>query len=108
MASDAGGDRPKSRRGGARKGAGRKRKGYVPPKVTGLDLAEAMATPPPDEIDGVAQSDIGESVGALVKLLLYGESETAQIGAARKSSIAATASRRSRSAAMRRRRSCRS
>jgi hypothetical protein len=83
MASDAGGDRPKSRRGGARKGAGRKRKGYVPPKVTGLDLAEAMTTPPPDEIDAAAQSDIGESVGELVKLLLYGESETAQIAAAK-------------------------
>src|SRR5690349_212085 len=45
MASDAGGDRPKSKRGGARKGAGRKPKGYVKPTVAGLDLSEAMATP---------------------------------------------------------------
>lgn len=83
MVSDTGGDRPKSRRGGARKGAGRKPKGYVKPKVAGLDLAEAMAAPPPDEIDSAAQSDVAESVGALVKLLLYGESESAQISAAK-------------------------
>lgn len=81
MVSDAGGSRPKSKRGGARKGAGRKPKGYVSPKVAGVDLAEAMASPPPAEIDVDAQSDVGESLAALVKLLLYGESETAQIAA---------------------------
>lgn len=82
MASDAGGNRPKSKRGGARKGAGRKPKGYVSPKISGVDFASAMDSPPPEEIDRAAQEDVGESLAALVKLLLYADSETAQISAA--------------------------
>lgn len=75
---------PKSRRGGKRPGAGRKPKGYV--KTSGLselNKISALASEPPDEIDGVAQLHAKDAIEALVKLLFYGASEAAKITAAK-------------------------
>lgn len=68
---------PKSRRGGARPGAGRKA------KVRALNVVAALTTPPPDEIDGVAQRHAGTAIDSLVKLLMHGGSESAKIAAAK-------------------------
>jgi hypothetical protein len=75
---------PKSRRGGKRPGAGRKPKGYVKPSaLSDLNRISALATPAPDEIDGVAQRHARDAIEALVKLLFYGSSEAAKIAAAK-------------------------
>lgn len=71
------GDEPKPRRGGARPGAGRKK------KVKALNVVAALTTPPPDEIDGVAQRHAGTAINSLVKLLMHGGSEAAKITAAK-------------------------
>ncbi|TAN01537.1 MAG: hypothetical protein EPN45_12635 [Rhizobiaceae bacterium] len=74
----------KSRRGGRRAGAGRKPKGYVKPSaLSDLNKVSALATPPPEEIDGVAQRHARLAIEALVKLLFYGSSEAAKITAAK-------------------------
>lgn len=76
--------KPVSRRGGRRPGAGRKRKGYVAPSsVAGLNLISALATAPPDEIDGVAQRHARLAIEALVKQLIHGTSEAAKVAAAK-------------------------
>jgi hypothetical protein len=67
---------PKAR-GGARPGAGRKKK----PRA--LNAVAAMAAPAPDEIDGVAQSHARLAIEGLVKLLLHGGSEASKISAAK-------------------------
>lgn len=68
---------PKKARGGARKGAGR------PKKPRALNVVSALASPPPDEIDGVAQQHARVAIDALVKLLMHGGSEAARITAAK-------------------------
>ncbi len=74
----------KSRRGGARPGAGRKPKGYVKPStLSDLNRTSALATPPPEEIDGVAQGHAKDALSALVKVLTFGKSEAAKITAAK-------------------------
>jgi hypothetical protein len=74
----------KSRRGGARAGAGRKPKGYVKPSaLSDLNRAAALQTPPPDEIDGLAQGHASHVLSALVKVLAHGRSEAAKISAAK-------------------------
>ena len=74
----------KSRRGGARPGAGRKPKGYVKPSaLSDLNLASALAAPPPDEIDGLAQHHARDVLSSLVKVLFHGKSEAAKIAAAK-------------------------
>jgi len=74
---------PKSRRGGKRPGAGRKKKGAVAPSsVAGLDLAAVLAAPVPDEIDGIAQTHARTAIAALVKQLTFGASESAKVSAA--------------------------
>lgn len=74
----------KSGRGGARPGAGRKPKGYVKPSaLSDLNKVQALASPPPEEIDGVAQSHARDVLQALVKVLFYGKSEAAKITAAK-------------------------
>ena len=74
----------KSGRGGRRSGAGRKPKGYSKPSVISeLNKVSALATPPPDEIDGIAQRHAKTAIEALVKLLSYGSSEAAKITAAK-------------------------
>jgi hypothetical protein len=76
--------KPKSGRGGKRPGAGRKKKGHTSPSVVaGLNLVSALASPPPDEIDGVAQRHARTAIEALVKLLSFGASEAAKIAAAK-------------------------
>jgi len=77
-------EQPQSRRGGRRPGAGRKPKGYVKPSaLSELNKVSALATEPPEEIDGVAQRYARDAVEALVKLLFYGSSEAAKITAAK-------------------------
>lgn len=77
-------DQPKSKRGGKRPGAGRKPKGFVKPSaISELNRVAALATAPPDEIDGVAQRHARSAIEALVKLLFYGSSEAAKIAAAK-------------------------
>ncbi|CAN2532548.1 hypothetical+protein [Methylocapsa aurea] len=77
-------DPSKSKRGGKRPGAGRKPKGFVKPSaISELNRVAALATAPPDEIDGVAQRHARSAIEALVKLLFYGSSEAAKIAAAK-------------------------
>ena len=75
---------PKSGRGGRRPGAGRKPKGFVKTSaLSELNKISALASEPPDEIDGVAQRHAKDAIEALVKLLFYGASEAAKITAAK-------------------------
>lgn len=74
--------KPKSRRGGARPGAGRKPKPKSPTAVHGIDLAAALAGDVPEEIDRLASGATGRSVTVLVNILIVGASESAQIDAA--------------------------
>ena len=72
----------KSRRGGKRIGAGRKKKGQASPTaVAGVDLASAMAALPPNEIESVAKQHARAAIGALVKQLMFGASEAAKVAA---------------------------
>lgn len=74
----------KSGRGGRRPGAGRKPKGYMKPSaLSELNRVAALATEPPEEIDGIAQQHARLAIEALVKLLFYGSSEAAKISAAK-------------------------
>src|SRR5712664_3121086 len=76
--------KPKSGRGGKRPGAGRKPKNFVKPSaLSELNKISALASEPPDEIDGVAQRHARDAIEALVKLLFYGASEAAKITAAK-------------------------
>lgn len=71
--------------GGKRTGAGRKKKATIAPVVVaGIDLARALATPPPDEIDAYLRSrgQGSRSINALGQQLIYGTSEAAKIAAA--------------------------
>lgn len=77
-------DKPKSKRGGRRPGAGRKPKGWTPPSsLSELNKVAALASEPPAEIDGVAQAHAREAVEALVGLLFNGTSEAAKITSAK-------------------------
>jgi hypothetical protein len=66
--------------GGARRGAGRKAKNAGP--IPDADLRAALAAPPPDDIEEVAGQHAAMALGALVKILIHGENETAAVGAA--------------------------
>ena len=69
----------KSGRGGRRPGAGRKPKGYVKPSsLSELDKIAALATEPPEEIDGIAARHAREVIESLGKLLFYAASEAAK------------------------------
>lgn len=71
-------------RGGARPGAGRKKKTRGGGSQLGeLDLKAAMEAPPPAEIDGIAQQHVPIAIGALAKILTHGASESAKITAAK-------------------------
>lgn len=84
MPENPGSERPKSGRGGKRPGAGRKSKAAkAAAVVAGLALTSALAAPPPEEIDGVAQRYARSAIDALVKLLTFGGSEAAKITAAK-------------------------
>lgn len=76
-------DKPKSRRGGKRIGAGRKAKGSTSPSlVGGIDLQSVLAAPVPDEIESVARRHARTAIEALQKQLLFGQSESARVNAA--------------------------
>lgn len=84
MVPDATTGARKSLRGGARPGAGRPKKGQNRSlRLSALDVRAAIEAPPPDEVDAVAQRHARRNIDNLVKLLLYGESESAQIAAAK-------------------------
>lgn len=84
MVPDATTGARRSLRGGARPGAGRPKKGHSRSlRLNALDLRAAIDAPPPDEVDTVAQRHARRNIDNLVKLLLYGESESAQIAAAK-------------------------
>ena len=73
-----------SRRGGARTGAGRKKKQHsTPTSLSELELRALLAEPAPDEIDGVAQQHAVLAIETLSRLLIYGASESAKITAAK-------------------------
>ncbi|MER8941343.1 hypothetical protein NKH82_17810 [Mesorhizobium sp. M0915] len=77
-------NRPRSGRGGRRVGAGRPKKGTTKAShIAGLALTAALATPAPDEIDGVAQRHARLAIESLVRLLMHGGSEAAKITAAK-------------------------
>lgn len=74
-------DRPKH--GGARRGAGRKKKGAVSPSaVADLDLRAALAASAPGEVEPVAAQHAQAAVEALYKELIAGLSEAARVAAA--------------------------
>lgn len=76
-------DKPRSNRGGKRKGAGRKPKDHVrPTTVAGIDMAAALAAPIPDDIASVARAKVLSALDTLVKQLQHGSSEAAKIAAA--------------------------
>lgn len=84
MVPDATTGARRSLRGGARPGAGRPKKGQSRSlRLSALDVRAAIDAPPPDEVDAVAQRHASRNIDNLVKLLLYGESESAQIAAAK-------------------------
>lgn len=73
----------KSRRGGKRPGAGRKKKDHqAASQVTGVDLAAALAAPVPDAIETAAQEHVRTSVARLVKQMQFGASDAARVNAA--------------------------
>lgn len=73
---------PKSRRGGKRPGAGRKKKVHVPPTaVSDLDFADLVGRPAPAEVDAVAQDEARDSIAALVRQIVFGASEAAKVAA---------------------------
>lgn len=73
-----------SRRGGARPGAGRKKKGLsAPTSLSELELKALLAEPSPDEIDGLAQRHSSLAIETLSRLLIYGTSESAKITSAK-------------------------
>lgn len=77
--------KPKSKRGGARPGAGRKKKGHAASSaLSEIDLKAALAAAVPDDIEGLAQTKARGAIAALVKLMMFGKSEQAKVAAANK------------------------
>jgi hypothetical protein len=74
---------PKTRRGGARPGAGRKPKGHHSPTAfTDLDIKAASLAPAPGEIETVAQKHVKNAMAALVKVVAVGAGDQARVTAA--------------------------
>jgi hypothetical protein len=74
---------PQSRRGGARPGAGRKKKNLgSPTAISEFDFKQLTASTPPAEVDPSAQRHAHLALRTLVALLLHGSSEPARISAA--------------------------
>ncbi|WP_316184707.1 hypothetical protein [Bradyrhizobium sp. SZCCHNRI1003] len=73
-----------TRRGGARPGAGRKKKQLsAPTSLSELELKALLAEPAPEEIDGIAQRHADLAIETLSRLMIYGASESAKITAAK-------------------------
>lgn len=72
----------KSGRGGKRPGAGRKKKGHVPPtRLSEIDVKAAMALPALDDIETAAQKKARTAIQALIRVMLHGDSEAARVQA---------------------------
>lgn len=77
------GSKPRSKRGGSRPGAGRKKKGKASTSaLPDIDREAALAAPVPDDIESSAQAYARGAIASLVKQLCYGKSETAKVNAA--------------------------
>lgn len=77
--------KPKSKRGGARPGAGRKPKGHqASSALSEIDLQAALAASVPDDIETLAQTKARGAIASLVKLMTFGRSEQAKVAAANK------------------------
>lgn len=73
-----------SRRGGARPGAGRKKRELASPtSLSELELKALLAEPAPEEIDGLAQRHADLAIEQLARVMIYGGSEAAKITAAK-------------------------
>jgi len=73
----------KSKRGGSRPGAGRKKKGAVPASaVAGVDLRVALAAPAPTEIDSVVFPHIQAALDTLYREMIAGQSDSVRVVAA--------------------------
>jgi hypothetical protein len=76
-------DNSKSGRGGARKGAGRKKKQSITAsQVSEIDIRATRDGQAPDDIQIEAQSVTGASLEVLVKVMCYATSEAARVMAA--------------------------
>ena len=76
-------NRPKIGRGGKRKGAGRKPKGYVAPtSLAEIDLRAALAESAPDNVAPIAAQHVQLAIASLVRQLVHGSSEAVKISAA--------------------------
>ena len=72
-----------TRRGGSRPGAGRKKQELrSPTAINSVDLAAALALPPPSEIEAALAGRASRSIDGLVKIMLHGSSDPARISAA--------------------------
>lgn len=73
----------KSKRGGRRPGAGRKKQGQKSSSaLADIDIEAAKAAPVPDDIESAAQVHARDAITSLVKQLCHGKSETAKVNAA--------------------------
>lgn len=73
----------KSRRGGARPGAGRPRKGRVAGSALApIDIASALALPSPTVIETEAQAHAADAIRSLVTVMTQGQSDAARVSAA--------------------------
>lgn len=82
--ADAGAAKDGTRRGGARTGAGRKKKVLsAPTSLSRIELTALLAEEAPAEIDGLAQRHVGLAIETLSRLLIYGASESAKVAAAK-------------------------
>jgi len=76
--------KPKTRRGGARTGAGRKPKGYVPPtQLADIDIRAALIGDAPDAIETEAQAKVRTSFESLITIIKAAKSEAAKVAACR-------------------------
>jgi hypothetical protein len=74
--------RSKSSRGGARPGAGRPKKFPTTGTLAAIDIESLLAAEPPAEIEHVAQKHAHTALASLVKLLMYGSTDSAKVSAA--------------------------
>lgn len=72
----------KSGRGGKRPGAGRPKKIATDSRLGTLDIKSLLATEPPTEIEPAAQKRAHGALASLVKLLMFGSTESAKVSAA--------------------------
>lgn len=75
----------KSRRGGKRPGAGRRKKEFRGPSaLPEIDQAAALQAPAPADIESVASGRAKAAIGALVRVIQFGKSEQAKVNACNK------------------------